>query len=114
MISPHRQLDLDFATRYKAGTGDERVAELLDYLGGRGWISGRQIREAKHWDERIIRLLAASSDGAIISGQRGYKLTRQATPEEMRHATAWMESQAKQMAERACAIRRVWHGSDRV
>lgn len=110
MTSAIRQLDL-FAPRFRAA-GDERVGELLDYLSGRGWTSGRAIHEAKHWDERTIRLLAASSDGQIISGQQGYKLTRQATPDELHHATAWLESQAKQMSDRACSIRRVWYGSD--
>lgn len=111
MPSAIRQLDL-FAPRFRAQENDERVSELLDYLSGRAWTSGREIHEAKRWDERTIRLLAASSNGQIISGQRGYKLTRQATPDELHHATAWLESQAKQMSDRACAIRRVWHGSD--
>ena len=110
MPSAIRQLDL-FAPRFRAA-GDERIGELLDYLNGRGWTSGREIHAAKHWDERTIRLLAASSDGQIISGQQGYKLTRQATPDEMHHATSWLESQAKQMVDRASAIRRRWHGGD--
>lgn len=104
------QLDLDFSRREQATVADERLAVLLDMLDGRGWITSREIRLAKHWDDRTIRALAASSDGQILSGQRGYKLTRQATPEELHHATHWLESQAREMSNRACAIRRRWHG----
>lgn len=114
MISPARQLDLDFAPRFRAQTGDDRVGELLDFLHERGWVSGREICASKQWTERLVRLLAAASVGQVLSGQRGYKLTREASPDELHHATAWLESQAKQMSERAGQIRRVWHGSDRV
>jgi hypothetical protein len=107
----HLQAEIDFATpTYSSNTDDPRVAELLDMLNERGWTPGRQIHEVKGWDERTIRLLAAASDGQIISGQKGYKLTREATPEELRHATAWLESQANQMSNRARAIRRCWYG----
>jgi hypothetical protein len=110
-----RQSEIDFANprAYQTDADDPRVAALLDLLSDRGWLSGREIRERKGWDERTIRLLAAASDGQILSGQKGYKLTRQATPDELHHATAWLESQAKQMSQRACAIRRRWHGEGR-
>jgi len=51
----------------------------------------------------------ASECENIISGQRGYKHIAHATPEEINHAANWLESQAKKMSERACAIRRNAH-----
>jgi hypothetical protein len=107
------QLDLDFSRPAMTGAGDERVAELLNTLNGQGWVTSREIRAAKGWEDRTIRLLAAASDGQVLSGQHGYKLTSQATPEEMMHATSWLESQAREMSNRARAIRRRWHGSGR-
>lgn len=101
------QIQFDFnAPRFLADSADPRIAELIEYLNGRGWVSARDIPQ---WDDRTVRLLASSSQGQIISGQKGYKLTCQATPEEFQRATSWLESQAKQMAERARAIRRAWH-----
>ncbi len=105
------QLDLDFDRPTRPVEGDARVDELIRLLADRGWTTGREIRIAQGWDERTIRALAAASDGQILSGQQGYKLTRQATPEEMQHATSWLESQAKEMSQRAGAIRRRWHAA---
>ena len=105
------QLDLDFTRPIRMVYGDTRGDELIGLLADRGWLTGREIRSARGWDERTIRALAAASDGQILSGQKGYKLTRQATPEEMMHATNWLESQACEMSARARAIRRRWHGA---
>lgn len=59
--------------------------------------------------KRIIRAMAEASGGAIISGQLGYKATVHATPEEIHHATAWLESQGCKMIARAQAIKRKAH-----
>jgi hypothetical protein len=58
--------------------------------------------------KRQIRELASASHW-IISGQLGYKHLEHATAEEIDHAANWLESQAKKMSDRACAIRRNAH-----
>ena len=57
---------------------------------------------------REMRQAAEQSEGHIISGQRGYKLTRKATEGEARHAIAWLRSQARKTEKRAADIEAVW------
>lgn len=87
------------------------VAWLENMLrGARCWMTAADIRLSTHGhvNERDLRALASAS-AWIISGQKGYKALDHATPEEIAHASNWLESQAKKMSERACAIRRNAH-----
>lgn len=86
-------------------------AELLcKNLAGRGWMKAQEIiAEFPMWKDRYIRRIAAESEGRILSGQNGYKLTIEATPEEVLHATNWMRSQAREMIRRSIRIARVFH-----
>jgi hypothetical protein len=88
-------------------TADPRVDEFIALLEDRGWIYAKQIRQAKGWDEKTIRDLAAASEGQIIGGQKGYILTLQATAEERDRAVNWLNSQAKKMLQRAGQISRL-------
>jgi len=56
--------------------------------------------------DRMVWLVAERSAGKIISGQKGYKLTKFATTEEIDHAERWLLSQASKMKARALEIRR--------
>lgn len=76
-------------------TADESLAAL-------GLLPNENLR-------RRLRRLAANSDGQIISGQAGYRHIRHATADEIIHASAWLEHQAKLMADRARSIRRRAH-----
>jgi hypothetical protein len=95
---------------------DKDVSFLVGLLETRSrWLTAAEVSRIVHdhtgadWPDRLIRQLAQASDGQIISGQRGYKHIDHATLEEATHAAAWLESQARQMADRACAIRRRLH-----
>lgn len=84
------------------------LENLLD--GSHCWMTAKDIGLTT-WGkigDRDIRALASASEW-IISGQKGYKHLKHATPEEIHHAAAWLESQAKKMSERACSIRRNGH-----
>lgn len=84
--------------------------ELVALLRGRGWMTMREIAsEHPGWSDRHIRAIASESGGRIVSGQHGYKLTLECTPEEVHHATAWLRSQARVMTDRAIAIARLFH-----
>jgi hypothetical protein len=86
------------------------VAALVEWLSGRGWVKARDIMAAfPSWNERAVREVASDSRGRILSGQQGYKLTLECTPEEVRHATAWLRSQANQMTQRSIDIDRTFH-----
>lgn len=89
----------------------EAQAWLEDVLRRNGsWLTAAEIARLSclELSDRAIRALASESPW-IISGQRGYKHITAATPQEIHHAAAWLESQAKKMSDRACHIRRQAH-----
>jgi hypothetical protein len=77
-----------------------------------GWMTAADII-AKHsmanteQSRRVLRALAESSNGEIISGQLGYKHNSFATEEERARCVHSLESQARKMNERAARIK-VW------
>lgn len=90
----------------------EDVAEvdlLIQALAGRGWMNAKQLSRELGLSDRAIRAAAHASDGQVISGQKGYKLTREATIEEVQHAAGWLRHQAKEMSQRAIEIDIVYH-----
>ena len=76
-----------------------------------GWMTAKEIAALMTHDnfqDREIRQIASESSN-VISGQKGYKHIAHSSAEEIDHAANWLESQAKKMSERACAIRRNAH-----
>ena len=57
----------------------------------------------------ICRVLANASEGRIVTGQKGYQSASNATADEIHHAAAWLEHQAKEMIRRATSIRNMAH-----
>jgi len=109
--SSHRDPQLGL---FEARPEDANVQWLEAFLQQRGaWIRAGEIlryhgREDTEDQKRLIRGLASASEW-IISGQAGYKHLEHATPEEIHHAANTLESQAKKMSDRACALRRNAH-----
>lgn len=100
---------LPFVRRLQTTAGDaSRIVERA--LAAGGWMTARELADCTWLDDRAIRRAAESSCGGILSGQRGYRLAERASAEEIHHAAAWLESQAKQMLARAVEIRRRAHG----
>ncbi len=89
----------------------EDVRMLREYLDHRGWVLAKQIKQSLGWDERTVRAVAAASRGHVISGQQGYRLTKQAPDDEVQHAVNWMRSQARNMTLRSDEIECVRRGS---
>ncbi len=82
----------------------KRVDGLVEILESRhGWITAKKL--ACWLNERTLRAMANASGGRIITGQKGYKAARWATPSEIAHSANWLEHQAKAMLERADIIR---------
>ncbi|MCX8156183.1 MAG: hypothetical protein N3J91_07035 [Verrucomicrobiae bacterium] len=110
------QLDLQFTRRGRRilaqRGGMDRVLQIL--ASAPDWLSaGALCRElglppTEH-NKRWLRLLAENSDGQIISGQLGYRLTTKASLQEIEESATWLEHQARRMADRARAIRRRAH-----
>ena len=83
-------------------------AFVLALRDGR-WHTARQLADATGLPDRVARMCAEASEGRVISGQQGYKLTACATPGEIHHACAWLLSQAARMTDRARQIRLAQH-----
>ena len=101
------QTALPFAA--KSDRSRALVAPMLGYLAGRGWVKSRELEQRFGVSDRVVRAVAAMSDGQIISGQKGYALLSDATVREANHAADWLLHQAKEMTERAYRIRRAIH-----
>ena len=89
--------------------GEADVELLSSYLVMRGWRTASELSD-DGYNDRELRAIAEASAGRIISGQRGYALMSECTPEEIDRAASWLESQARKMLARATAIRRRFHG----
>jgi len=89
---------------------DRLLPRFLASLHGRGWVSARTLCHELGTDDRTIREAAHQSNGEVVSGQKGYALTIQASLEDIHRSIAWLLSQSDRMRERAMAIERVRHG----
>jgi hypothetical protein len=104
------QLPLDFERPPHQGpivpTGE--VDKLIEKLAGRGWMTAEQLGATTESQKRSLRAVGEESEGQIISGQKGYKLTIEATEAELNEVD-WWRSQGKKMVRRWAKTRRVWH-----
>lgn len=105
------QLALDFAREKGKGPKIRRfqIDELIAQLRGKDWQTAKDLGCRSESDKRVLRALAEASDGQIISGQKGYKLTLEATLPEIDAAAAWLKHQGEAMIRRYSEIQRVRH-----
>ena|ERR1700754_4887293 len=85
---------------------EQDVTALINALRGKGWVKAKDLLK---WTERELRAIANASKGQIISGQHGYRLTSEASLEEIGHASRWLKNQGKAMIRRALEIDLVSH-----
>ena len=100
----------------EADVDEVNAARLVMALVQQGWLTAKRLMIKLNLTDRQIRAAANASDGQVISGQKGYRLTREATLEEIDHAAHWLSHQAQAMHRRSIAIQRVrhQHGGDKV
>ena len=108
-----KQSELDFRepqTRAKAGP--KLAARMIAVLSVRkGWTT-RATLAAEHGfsrDGRECRLGRACSHGRILRGQKGYKLTKLATPEEFATSQAAWAAQIKAEQKQCSREALRWH-----
>lgn len=87
----------------------EMMDRFLESLQDGQWHKGSDLATRLHTSDRVIRLMASDSGGRVLSGQKGYRLTRFASLDEITHAENWLRSQARQMLKRSLEIRRHRH-----
>lgn len=88
------------------------LAVLLRVLDEhRGWLKSEQLRRLHpRLAPRRVRELAEASGGQVIScTARGYRLTRHASPDEVRHSLADLKSRARKLLARHLATAKAWH-----
>jgi hypothetical protein len=104
------QLALDFERLAGQGPNVSRfhISAMIESLRGRGWQTAKQLGATSESSKRVLRAIAEESAGEIVSGQKGYKLTRECTLEEVGQA-GWLKSQGQKMLDRWLAIQRVYH-----
>jgi hypothetical protein len=106
--SPLTQLELPVSGA--AGPLSDEVERFIEIIQRHAdWMTAREVEIATGWGERKCRALASASEGKIISGNRGYKHTSRATPEEFQEFYGRMTEQGKAMLARAEHARRVHH-----
>ena len=106
------QPTLDFSARGSVDRrpkGDALLPKLIVALTDRGWVSAKHLCQQLGTDDRTIREAASLSEGRVISGQKGYCLTHQASVEDVQRAAAWLRHQGTRMIERAIEIERAMH-----
>ena len=104
-----QQLELKIKTPAPE-VSDADVELLCRRLFQRDWVFARQLREEFGYNDRVLRAIAAASDGRIISGQKGYRLLDSAACfEDAERSAAWLISQGQEMISRGYAIRRRAH-----
>jgi hypothetical protein len=107
-VTAQSELDFDRLAGEGPNVSRFQVDTMIAALRNKGWQTAKALGARKEGEKRFLRAIAESSEGQIISGQKGYKLTLEATLEEIA-ATAWMKSQAKKMLHRWISIQRVAH-----
>ena len=88
----------------------EDRARLLWYLSGRGWRTAKDIYAMLGFNDRYTRRLASECEGKIIGSQDGYRLTMDATPEDMNEWRGRQQSQIEQTQKRIIQTEKAWHG----
>lgn len=104
------QLAFNLARAEETRVSDADLARLIAFLRLRGWVKAHEISEHLTWPDRKVRAVARASKGHILSypGSPGYKLTIEATVEEIKSADA-LKDQADDMRARWLEIERVFH-----
>ena len=84
----------------------QRLDRLLDILSDGRWYKGSELCQLLHTNERVVRRIADLSAGRILGSDKGYRMLRHATNDEIDHAENRLISQAKRMMERAAQYRK--------
>lgn len=101
--------DTQTGINFSAQRSPEEVDALENLLReAAGWVSASDILTSRNIvptenAKRMLRVTASESKW-ILSGFHGYKHLQQATPEEVKHFVAQMDSQSRKMSARAEAI----------
>lgn len=101
------QLDLNL---FRPVVKSHEVAELVEFLRGKGWMTADAIAVAIGWNDRKVRALASESDWIISSpGRPGYKHLLDATADEYARYRNGRRSQAREMVAKVIRTDRIFY-----
>jgi hypothetical protein len=106
-MSAQFDLELDPKTRAPVVTPAE-IDHMVSLLRGKDWQTAAQLGAMTELTKRSLRAIAEASKGHIISGQKGYKLTLEATTPEI-DSMVWLKHQGEKMIQRFVDIQSVRH-----
>lgn len=110
-VDDSAQLDLPFARPRRSSVEmAEAVAGVVRFLRGRGWQSRKVVCDRLGLNLRELRAIVSAAEPEILSGQSGYRLTAEATADEIGKAADQWQSQAEALHRKAIALRRRGHG----
>jgi hypothetical protein len=102
-----QQLDL-FSTKAPKISALE-VETMKTALRGRDWQTAADLGAHSEGEKRRLRAVAEASKAEIISGPRGYRLTREVSHTEFHRCRARLLSFVKGTQERIRELDLVWH-----
>lgn len=91
---------------------EQDAGALRHLLAQHDWLTRDQSAAALTWDTRRVRAAAEHLGAEIVRGQRGYKLTRNLTRDDLtavQQAAAAAISQAKKQEAYGLALRHILH-----
>ncbi len=89
---------------------DPKVADLVEFLRGKGWMTAAQIAAQTAWDDRRVLDLASQSDSVIsYPGSPGYKLLCDCWLSEYEHYRLARRHQAREMIGKVIRTDRIFY-----
>ncbi|MGZ0657062.1 hypothetical protein ACWPKS_15775 [Coraliomargarita sp. W4R72] len=94
----------DQLSMFQTAKDAPEVEQLIKLLDGRGWLTASQLAQATGHNDRKVRSIASATPKILsYPGSPGYKLTRQATPEEIESAIT-LKTQGQTMIARYVSL----------
>ena len=108
------QLDLVFSEPAAKGSHvtARDVAWMMGELRGRDWRTAADLGAVTESEKRRLRAIARESGFEIISGAKGYRLTREVNHTEFFKSCARLKSFADDLLAHIAGLHRVWHRSN--
>jgi len=107
-----RQISLDLSQKKKRKKAGPHLArKMIAYLAGRQgrWVNRSELKVHQGLTDRECRLGREAAHGRILAGQKGYKLLKYATPDEIREAGNMWISRVKANQEQYSQLMRRAH-----
>lgn len=87
---------------------------LMEALQGRQWVHREVLALSLGVSVRAVREAAKEAQGAILSGNRGLRLTVEASEDDVAECLGRFQSQVSEMVKRICATKAVWESRNGV